>query len=339
MKDISFILVSGFFASGSSAAVDLLKEFKGSYECMAEIRTIKDPYGIAQMERALTDHWELINSSAAIRDFLWLSKICARPGKFPLAPAGLGYSQTISKDYMEITQRYVDKLTKFTYKTDFYYQRFKKNYFQYVTDRCRWAAEYLSKGKLRIANRNMKPSYFAKPTHKEFNKATQEYFYELFEAHANDKQKNYIILDQAVSPNDTQVIHRYFESAKMIIVDRDPRDMYVDDMLWIESFDSDQQSRAAGERYVQRHKALRSSMELDDDVMYIRFEDLILNYEESVKKITEFLGFKPEDHITPKKYLQPEKSCKNIGIWKQHYDKYKDALDAIKEGLPEYCWE
>lgn len=337
MKDISFILVSGFIGSGSSAVVDLLKEYEGAYECHAEIRTIRDPYGIRQMEQALTDNWEFLNSAAAIRDFLWLSKICSRPGRFPLAPAGLGYSKTISKDYMEITKRYVDKLTQFTYKSDFYYQKFKKSYPHYVIDRCRWAVEYLTKGKIKLANRNMKPSHFAHPTHEEFNQATQEYFRELFENHAKDGEKTYIILDQAVSPNDTQVIHRYFDSAKMIIIDRDPRDMYIDDMLWGENLDSDVHTKEAGQRYALRHKALRSSMVLDKDIIYIRFEDLILDYENSVKEIEEFLGFDSADHIQKHTFLKPEKSAKNIGIWKQYYEKYKDALDAIAEELPEYC--
>jgi len=337
MKDICFVMVSGFFGSGSSAAVDLLKEYKGAYECLAEIRTIKDPYGIRQMEQALTDNWELINSAAAIRDFLWLSKICARPGRFPLAPAGLGYSKTISKDYMKITRRYVDKLTDFTYKSDFYYQKFKKSYPRYVVDRCRWAVEYLTKGKIKLANRKMKPSHFAYPSHEKFNQATREYFRELFEEHAKDGEKTYIILDQAVSPNDTQVIHRYFDKAKMIVVDRDPRDMYIDDMLWGENLDPDAHTAAAGKRYVLRHKALRNSMVLDADVMYIRFEDLILDYENTVHRIETFLGFDSAAHIEKNAFLKPEKSAKNIGIWKKYYDQYKDALDAIAEALPEYC--
>ena len=71
--------------------------------------------------------------------------------------------------------------------------------------------------------------------------------------------------------------------------------------------------------------------------MYIRFEDLVLDYDNSVGKIAAFLGFETADHINKRMFLKPEKSAKNIGIWKQHYEKYKDALDAIAEGLPEYC--
>ena len=69
MSKTTFINVAGFFGSGSSAVVDLLKEFKGFNECDAEIRFVKDPYGISQLENALVNQWELVNSAAAIADF------------------------------------------------------------------------------------------------------------------------------------------------------------------------------------------------------------------------------------------------------------------------------
>lgn len=342
MGDMTFWLVSGFFSSGSSAVVDLLKEIKGAYECQAEIRIIKDPYGLMQLEDALTERWELINSSAAISDYLWLCKICARKGggAFPFARAGLNYCKTIHPDFMEITEDYIKKITKFTYQSDFYYQKFKKTYFQFVTDRIRAGLERKTKGKLKIANRSMKPSYFAHPTHEEFESATQEYLETLYSNHCMDNNKTYVILDQAVSPNNTQVIHKYFKKSKMIIVDRDPRDMYVDDFNWVENLDKNPETEEAGKRYAMRQKALRESIPTDDkDILYVRFEDLILDYNNTTKKILEFLGVSEEQHIDRQKYLQPEKSAKNIGIWKQYYDKYKDALDAIAAEVPELCYD
>ena len=103
MKDLSFIAISGFFSSGSSAVTDLLKEFQNTYECKAEIRIIKDPYGISQLEQALVHHWELLNSSAAIQDFLWLCKIYNRNGKHVFSPAGLSYGKNISSESIKVT--------------------------------------------------------------------------------------------------------------------------------------------------------------------------------------------------------------------------------------------
>lgn len=337
MQKKNFIIVSGYFSSGSSAVVDLLKEFAGTYECQAEFRIIKDPYGILQMENALVAHWELINSSASIRDFLQLCKICNRDGRFPLAPAGLAYSKMINKDFLKITEEYIAELTKFTYKSDFYYSKFKKKYPIYVIDRCRWAVEYLSKGKIKIANRNLKPSYFSIPTQNEFNNATKKYLLNLFNEKFLSGKVNHIILDQAISPNNPEIIHRYFNNAKMIVVDRDPRDIFIDDMRWVENLDPNLSSADAGMKFVIKHRALRRNSLDDPDILYIRFEDLILNYEQTVSNICQFLEFTKENHINYQQYLKPSISSKNIGKWKNKYGQYKDAIDIIKNELPEYC--
>lgn len=339
MKDITFVDVSGFFTSGSSAMVDLLKEFRGFYESNAEIRFIKDPYGIVQMENALVNQWEFINSSAAISDFLDLCKKGCRNGKGLFAPAGFNLKKTISKDFMKITEEYVNELSDYTYKFDFYHYKFKKPYLKYVTDRYRWAIEYLSKGKFKTANRNIATCFFAHPTQDRFNEATKRYFARLFENKIKDNDSPFIILDQAVSPNNTQVIHRYFDKAKMIIIDRDPRDMYVDDIQWGENLDKNYQSKEAAEKYILRAKALRDSVELDDDILYVRFEDLIINYDETRLRILHFLGLDEKDHINKKMFLKPEVSIKNIGIWRKYYKDCHEAIDAIYEALPELCYD
>ena len=120
-----YIAVTGYFSSGSSAVVDLLKEYKNAHECTTEIKIIEDPYGIRQLEYNLTDGWDLLTSAAAIRDYLWLCKICERKlTHFPLAPAGLGYAERINKDFYLLSKEYISNLSEYTYKSDYYYQKF-----------------------------------------------------------------------------------------------------------------------------------------------------------------------------------------------------------------------
>lgn len=339
MKKCCFVNVSGFFFSGSSAMVDLLKEFEDFYESNAEIRFIKDPYGVAQLEDALINRWELINSSAAISDFLTMCEKGCRNGKGLFSPAGFNLKKTISNDFMQITHDYIDELTDYYYKQDYYHYKFKKSYLKYVIDRYRWAIEYLSKGRLRTANRNIAQCYFSHPSQERFNKATKRYFDRLFEEHAQEDKKTYIILDQAVSPNNTQVIHRYFNESKMIIIDRDPRDMYCDEILWGEKFDSNYRTKEAALNYVKRQRALRDSTVFDSDIIKVRFEDLVLDYDTTVKKVLDFLGLDERVHINPKKYLKPEKSAKNIGIWKKYMDDCGDAIEVIANELPDMLYE
>jgi len=148
----------------------------------------------------------------------------------------------------------------------------------------------------------------------------------------------YIILDQAISPNNPLVIYKYFDRAKLIIVDRDPRDMYVDDILWGELLDKDLHTSESGRRYAIRQRALRGNPVEDSNVLYIRFENLILNYHDTTKEIMDFLGFEKKNHINERMFLKTELSLKNVGIWKKYYDKYKDALDTIAEMLPDLCY-
>lgn len=337
MKDITFVNVSGFYYSGSSAMVDLLKEFKGFYEANAEMRFIRDPYGIIPMEQTLVQHWDWINSSAAVSDFLTFMKLSARP-KGLFLPMGYGMEKNISPNFMKIAEDYVNELTDFTYKMDFYHYKSKKSFWKYQTDRYRWAIEHLTKGRLKTANRNIETCYFAHPTQERFNGATRKFFNRLFEGHLNNDGETYIILDQAVPVNNTQVIHRYFDKAKMIIVDRDPRDIFCDELKHDETLDKDNKTIEAARRYVVRSKAMRDGVVMDDDIMKVRFEDLIIHYEEIIKRVLDFLGLSDEAHIEKKKFLKPEVSIKNIGIWKKYYNECKEAIDYISKELPDMCY-
>jgi hypothetical protein len=340
MKSVSYICVSGYFSSGSSAVVDLVKEFRNTHECGAEIRLIKDPHGITQLEDVLVNNWELINSAAALEEYYAFCKKCARSGgKNPFEPAGLGYSKRITPEFMQITKEYIDSLTKFEYKADYYYNKFQKNYFQYIVDRWRWAIEYLSKGKYKTANRKIKAVRFSAPTQDEFSVQTKKYFEKLFEHYVPENEKGYVILDQAISPNNPLVIYRYLNNSKLIIVSRDPRDMYIDNILWGVGLDNDLETAEAGYRFVTQQRMLRRNQVDDVNVFYVRFEDLVLNYDITVEKLLRFLNFSEVDHVKKKEYLVPEKSSKNVGIWKQYYRKYKDAIDVITKELSDWCVE
>ena len=340
MESVNYISVSGFSASGSSAVVDLLKEFSGVYECNAEIRLIQDPYGIRQLERNLVDDWNYLTSSAALNDYLWLANKCSRSGggRFPLSRAGLSYSKTICKDFMKITNEYVQKLSRYSYHGDYYYLKFKKPYIKYVFDRCLLGFDMLLKGKLHLSSSIGKKLYFSTPTREEFEAATKAYFDALFADHFDENGNGCVILDQAISVSDPDAIDRYFRNGKMIIVDRDPRDMYVDDIVnWGGGFSDDVASAKMGEQYVLKHKAMHRSICESDKVLYLRFEDVVCDYENSVRRICDFLGFSIEDHVKQRTFLIPEQSAKNVGIWRQHYEKFKDAIDVIEEKLTEYC--
>lgn len=337
-KHVTFINVAGFFGSGSSAVVDLLKEFEGFYECNAEIRFIKDPGGISDLEHSLVDRWELINSAAAIADFKKMIKKGCRHGRHIFSRAGLGYKRNININFLSVTENYLNKLTKYKYIGDFYHFKFKKKYLKFLFDRYRTAIEYYTKGRLKTGNRRLEPLYFSHPTKEEFYNATKDYMEDLFAPRVEENSYRYIILDQAVSPNNPDVIEKYFHDSKLIIVDRDPRDTFVNEYKSGCYLDNDYNTYEGGHNYVIRQRALRAGIKESSNILYIRFEDLILNYEACKSRIADFIGIPLEKHINQRKYLKPEISAKNIGLWKKYYAECGKAIDAISEELPDLCY-
>ena len=337
MSDIRFINISGFHNSGSSSVVNLLKEYRGFYEGEAEMRLIKDPYGLAHLERELTeDYWGLINSSAAVSDFLEYAKKCARYGKALFSPAGLSYSKYVNPNFIQITNSFIDRIVDYKYKTDYYHYKFKKPYLKYVSDRLRNGLDRKFKGRLGITNNNIETCYFAHPTKERFDEAVRWYIDELYSYKVAEKGCNNIILDQAISPNNTKVMHRFFSNAKLIIVKRDPRDMYMNDIQRGFSYVG---TREDGIHYAMRQKALRGNIQVDEDIMIVQFEDMVIESQLMTKKVEDFLNIDPKDHIQPGKFFNIERSRQNVGLWKIADTKYCEALQAIKEFVPEMCIE
>ena len=70
--------------------------------------------------------------------------------------------------------------------------------------------------------------------------------------------------------------------------------------------------------------------------LMVRFEDLILKYDETVKKIFEFAGVDSSHHVHPKTFFVPELSVANIGIYKNFVD--QEFMKQVEQRLGEYCY-
>ena len=70
--------------------------------------------------------------------------------------------------------------------------------------------------------------------------------------------------------------------------------------------------------------------------LLIRFEDIVLKYDETSKKIMDFIGMDASRHIHPKSVFDPALSAVNIGAYKTFED--QDFMRQIEELLSEYCY-
>ena len=129
------------------------------------------------------------------------------------------------------------------------------------------------------------------------------------------ESKEFLVLDQFVSPAvSDEKVNAYIPGLKRIHVYRDPRDAFATaillDVPWLPH---------EAEEYVRIYQNTRKRFPIgaNEDVLYMRFEDLVLNYRESVGKIMDFLGLKEENHVHKRGFFDPEISGKNVGLYKR----------------------
>lgn len=335
---MKYVIVCGYVSSGSSAMVDLLKEYRGVADCGTEIRIIKDPYGIIDLEEALVKNWDLIRSTAAINDFLSLCQICSRPGgsggKKPFSKAGLNYSGLINNQFMELTEQYIDSLSEFEYNEEYYYSKFKKSHFRFVLDRISYGIERKTGGTLQIVKRDTK-QYFAHPAQNEFYDKTREYLSSVFEPFKK-RGNRILLLDQASNPTNALQMKKYFSDVKIIVVDRDIRDMYISSVRGKPVLGEDKQIENA-RNFARIQKVQREESEKDKDILYVKFEDIVYKTKEVQRLVEQFLGIGESDHEKPHTYFTPEKSVNNTMKWKR-YPQLEYVMNYFKEETPELCY-
>ena len=74
----------------------------------------------------------------------------------------------------------------------------------------------------------------------------------------------------------------------------------------------------------------------NSNILRLRFEEIILDYQNVLNKIYKFLDIDKSLHVEKGKYFNPEYSKKNIWIWKNIPD--QKAISKIEEQLKKYCF-
>ena len=329
MKKQRYLYVVGYGWSGSSAVIDLLKEYDVFYIPNLEFRLIKERYGVMNLEAMLTNQWDPIETDIAIKDFLWLTKkLNERISRFYIH-FGHCYSQSIGNHFLDVTDEYVKNFVKYKFKSTWHFFYSRLNVF------CRiyyWLRRKLGLGEY------MEDMYFTCPISKEaFEEITKKYIDSIFEPMVKDINKT-IVLDQGVSAHNPEVAFKYTNNAKVIVIDRDPRDVYVDLVNCKELIGAELCKKDDANIFIEWYKALHSREKQIDKkgVMFVNFEDIVLEYDKTVKKIEKYINVSAESHIKKRIFFNPADSKKNIGIWKTY--KNQDVMKKIERELGEYCY-
>ncbi len=330
MSDVNVISVGGYGYTGGTAVKDLLREIKDFSVLDVEFRLIKDPYGLMDLENNLVHNWRNhLNSDIHIKDFLWFVQNLARVnGK--LNKLGLNYSGRINKDFIKLTIEFLNKICDFEYDGNWHLLLFKEFYLKQLYSKVRRRFHH---GKT-----HTQKMYYSKPSRDLFVDASKEYIRNLF---SNFNNSN-VVLQNAIDTYNPEQGLNYFNSAKMIIIDRDPRDIYVDvikkhDASFLgEALVKNRDVQKFINDFKNRRERLNEIRQIKD-ILIIRFEEFINNYDELLMDIFSFLGIDKSSHVEPRFYFNPDKSKKNIGLWKSY--KYQKEIRMIEKELFDFCYD
>lgn len=323
MKKIACV---GYHCTGAGVIDDLFREFdnvcQGAYEC--EARMLQDPDCISDLEFNLVENPHRLNSGFAIKRF-----------KKYVDRTNLTYRRIFGKQWKECSYKYAENLAKINYKGYWHGDIWLQSTVSQYINLFRKALNKLRPKSMRHPSwYNYFPNlytYHAILSEDDFLKRTQEYIDELCCVMNKDK-KEYVLLDQVLSPSNPERYMRYVKDMKVVIVDRDPRDVYIT----VSNYKDHVLPKDPHEFCtVYRDTRPNKSFNENPNVMYVTFEDMIYDYDRMVKKVLDFVGIDSSHHITPRLHFDPSKSIRGTKQW-ERYPEYSDAVKIIEEELPEF---
>lgn len=324
---MKFIDLSGYAFTGKQAVIDLMREMKGFHvEHFAfEFPMLRIQGGILDLESALSLDWSPIRSDAAIRRFKRLvrrlgSKNDLRRPDSWFAAIGTNYEEHYKGRFFSLSDQYIAQLVTSSWKADWPYALAE------VNDVELFVRKLLTK--VRVSSALDFEVHLAAPT--DFVGVTRKYLQALLTSNVVAGTRA-VVMHNAFEPFNPSRSLKFFDWARTIVIDRDPRDNYVQQITY-------RPLAVPVKTFIERYRLWRdvASRFHDDNpaVMRIHFEDIILDYDATRRKIFDHIEEEASAHIMPRRYLDPAASRKNVGLWRRHPD--QSAIQQIQEHLADY---
>lgn len=323
----------GFGATGSSVVTDYLKEFDNiNVKDDLEFTYLTALDGLLYLERSVMNPYNRTRDSiAAIGRFLDVVKRKKRNYE----------NHGLSSEVFEKSAKgFIDAITMTKWywtgsakKVGWRYRPMKvlRNYMlnKYIPAKERELGHRISCWPLEEVRLSVRPD--------NFYEAARKHVDELLKGMGLDQDK-VIALDQPFAGNNPQACFPFYKDPYAIVVDRDPRDLYVFGktklMGKMHFFPIDRV-----EDFIIYYKCLRKDQPYLQDnprILRLRFEDMIYEYDKTTAKLREFLNLPENPH--PKSVFDPSLSIANTQVFKR-YPQFAEDVKKIEEALPEYLFD
>lgn len=171
-----------------------------------------------------------------------------------------------------------------------------------------------------------------------FDDEAKKFTSKMLLAMGRNPEKN-VVLDQPFPGNDPKAVFAFYENPKAIVVDRDPRDLFLIYTVIGYARGNRQYPVRDVETFVKLYRNMRDNQPYkisDENVMLLQYEDMIYKYEETSAKLAGFCGV--SKHTNPKKYFNPEMSINNTQLFRR-YKGYEKQIEYIEANLKDYLYD
>lgn len=338
------VAVTGFYGTGSSAVLDLLTEYRNAHAVPEigrpyEHTTFYSSGGLFDLFTLLTYGNAPLQSDYVLNNFI--DKM-SQLNDYNYLWFG-SFRSLIGNRFMDAVNKFVDSIS--THHTG-------RNFNHVLKTRFSPMKALMQLGAKLIYGKNFskygvgyvwdgKPVYYSRPTKEELKSACQQFTNDYFNLFSSEKSE-LDIYDHLIWPQQLDSHAECFDdSLKIIVVDRDPRDVYISDQfIWSKPplgtgkqphFSKDVNS------FIDEWRRTITPTYKNKNALRIHFEDLIYNYEQTLIQIESFLDLESLAHENYKTSFIPEKSLNNTQVFLLK-PQWKEIADIIASELPQYIY-
>lgn len=329
------ITCTGYGGTGSSAITDLLKEFDNGLSLGdAEFWFLQDYDGISDLEYFLIDGNHRSKVYLAIKKF---KEYISNNNQF--------YTKYFNDKFIQYSDEYIEAITD---------AKFKKALSSFEVDNKIYKLfifNFLPKIQLvikKLLGKNtfefspyipQVEKFYTIPNKDKFYKETKKYTTSLFDLLDKENQYDFIAVDQLVPTSNIKRYFNYVDNLKVIVVDRDPRDLYLlNETHWNGASYICNTSNI--EEYINWYQTMREYRQFEEEnenILYIMLEELIYEYDIALEKIYNFLEIGVKNHTNKQQFFNPNISIKYTKLYVK-YPEYNENIKIIKEKLSKYCY-
>ncbi len=327
------LATTGYYGSGSSAVTDLMREYANVCQPSGtdtEISFFFGYHGIGNLYYWIVRGRRLQN--LAVKDFLYDAKRVATLGR------KMNYEKYFKGNFYKHTKKYIQRIQGDNYGVGYVIDLMRLSSLQLFV--CRVVNKIYSLlneiYNLRSTDRRQSTTrlfkkreslYLYNISKETFIVETKRYLFSLF--NEISEGKDIIMVDGLIATHNIDDISMYFDDLRVVIVDRDPRDIYLSEKyVWKTGVVPEEPNNFCA-WYSERKKMISYDR---SNVLNIKFEDLIFKYNDTVRALELFFGLDSKDHVDKNKYFVPGISQNNCRLWNR-YKGEEEAMRIIKKEL------